>query len=171
VWRHRGRPPAPRARAARWQARMEALLAESGGVTGLGLPAPAAADRDGVPSDDARELIQLQETAAGWSMPADLAAAVGRLGEALVAGDLVALRQCCDPEAMVPEGVESALAARGLSRHEVVALASVGRQRLVKIRLEGPGGAVVLVTRWVPSEGGWHAAALDLGAGHVARPA
>jgi hypothetical protein len=171
VLRHLASRPDLQARATGWQARMQALLAESGGVTGLGLPPPLAGDAGSVASDDGRELISLQGTAARWSMPDDLAAAVGRLGEALVAGDLVGRRCCCDPEAMVAEGVESALAGRRLTRHQVVALASVGRQRLVKLRLEGPDGAVVLLTRWVPSEGGWHAAALDLAAGHAARPA
>jgi len=50
-------------------------------------------------------------------------------------------------------------------------LPKVGRQRLVKLRLEGPDGSVVLAIRWAPGEDGWRRAAADLVAVDTARPA
>ena len=173
VLRHLTTTPALESRAAMWQARIEALLAVSGGVTGLGLP-PAAAGGSPSPaslSDDAEELIQLERAGARWSIPEDLGSAVQRLGEVLITRDQAGLRRCCVPGATPTEGLESALASLSLTSHRMVALASIGRQRLVKLRLEGPEGAVVLVTRWAPSEDGWRAAALDLAAVQTARPA
>ena len=122
-------------------------------------------------SDDARALIQIEQAGVPWAIPEDLESAIRSLGEALIAQDQAGLRRCCRPDALPAEGVEAALAARRLISHRIVALAAVGRQRLVKLRLEGPEGAVVLVTRWAPGEGGWRSAALDLGAVHTARPA
>jgi hypothetical protein len=174
VLRHLTSTPALESRATQWQARMETLLGVSRGVTGLGLPPAAAGDGSLPPaslSDDAEQLIQLERAGARWSVPEGLGSAVRRLGEALIARDRAGLRGCCSPDATLTEGLESALASRKLSSQQVVALASIGHQRLVKLRLEGPEGAVVLVTRWAPSEGGWRAAALDLAAVHTARPA
>ena len=174
VLRHLTRTPALEARANLWQARMEQLLEASGGVTGRGLPpAPPGAISAPAPSlsDDAEELIQLEEGGARWAIPEDLESVVRSLGDALIARDQAGLRRCCLPGMMPAEGVESALASQALSSHRIVAFASVGHQRLVKLRLEGPDGAVVLVTRWAPGEGGWRAAALDLAAAQTARSA
>jgi hypothetical protein len=43
-----------------------------------------------------------------------------------------------------------------------VAFTKIGRQRLIKLRLDGPGGSVTVSSRWVPTETGWRAAAVDL---------
>ena len=174
VLRHLTRTPALEARANLWQARMEQLLEASGGVTGRGLPSalPGAISAPAPSlSDDAEELIQLEEGGVRWAIPEDLESAVRSLGDALIARDQAGLRRCCLPGMMAAEGVESALASQAPSSHRIVALASVGHQRLVKLRLEGPDGAVVLVTRWAPGEGGWRAVALDLAAVQTARSA
>src|SRR5262245_34119736 len=85
--------PALEQRATHWQSRIEKLLAESGGVTGLGL-APIRASAAIVTaeslSDDGRQFIALEQAGNQWSVPDDLAGAVRRLGEALIAGDAVA---------------------------------------------------------------------------------
>jgi hypothetical protein len=174
VLRHLMRTPALEARGNMWQARMEQLLAASGGVTGQG-PPPATMGGVSAPtaslSDDAEELIQLERTGVRWAIPEDLESAVRGLGDALIARDQAGLRRGLLPGVVPAEGVESALASQRLSSHRMVALANVGRQRLVKLRLEGPDGAVVLITRWAPGEGGWGAAALDLAGVHTVRSA
>ena len=174
VLRHLTSTPALESRAVLWQSRMESLLALSGGVTGLGLP-PAVGSVGNPPpatlSDDGEAMIQLERTGVGWSIPDDLESAVRSLAQALIERDPAGLRRCCFPDATLTEALESALASRSFSSHRMVALACVGHQRLVKLRLEGPDGAVVLVTRWAPSERGWRAATLDLAAVHTARPA
>lgn len=166
--------PALEERASARKARLERLMAASGGVTGRGVPSPVIAAF--VPpavaaSDDARELIRLEQSAAGWSLSEDLESAVQRLGDALIARDPAGVRRSFLPGAAPAEDVESALAAHRLDRQRIVALAEVGRQRLVKLRVEGPDRSIALVVRWVPGEGGWRAAAIDLVATDPARPA
>jgi len=174
VLRHLTRTPALEERASAWQARLEERLAASGGVTGRGLPSPAVVDMPPPAlslSDDAEELIRLAQSAVCWTVSEDLESAVRRLGEALAARDPAGIRRCFLPGAAPAEGVESALAAQRLTSHRLVALAKVGRQRLVKLRLEGPDGSVVLAIRWAPGEAGWRAAAAHLVAVDTARPA
>jgi len=174
VLRHLMATPALEERASAWQARLGKLLAVSGGVTGRGLPAAvtvAVAPPAVSLSDDPRELIRLEQSAARGALPEDLESAIGRLADALIGRDSAGIRRCLLPAATPVEAVESALATRRLSGHRVVAVAKVGRQRMVKLRLEGPGGSVALVIRWVPGESGWRAAALDVAAVDAARPA
>jgi hypothetical protein len=174
ILRHLAKTPALEARATTWQARLEELLAASGGVTGQGLP-PAMTGETSPPavslSDDADELIRLEQAGVPWPTAEDLESAVRGLGDALIARDRAGFRRWCLPEAWLAAGVEPALASQRLESYRMVALATIGRQRLVKLRLEGPDGAVVLVIRWAPGEAGWRAAALDLAAVHAADPA
>jgi hypothetical protein len=173
VLRHFTRTSVLEACAERWQARLEKLLIDAGGVTGRGLPPVRTGGVSLLPawqSDDAEELIQLEQAGGGWAMAEDLEAAVRSLGDALVAQDQAGLRRYCLPGMTPAADVEVALAHRRMSSHRIVALASVGRQRLVKLRLDGSDGTVVLVTRWVPGEGGWRVAALDLAVALTARP-
>jgi hypothetical protein len=171
VLRHLVTTPALEERASAWQARLERLLAASGGVTGRGLPPPvAAAAAPTGASDDPRELLRLDQPSAGWPISEDLESAVRRLGDALIARDLAGIRRSLLPGAALAEDVESALAMQSLSGHRIVALARVGRQRLVKLRVEGPEGSIALVVRWAPGGDGWRAAALDLVAVDTARP-
>jgi len=158
--------PALEMRARAWQSRIEQLLASAGGVTGAGLaPAVSVAPTTAASlSDDPRELIGLERAGVTWSIPANLESGVDRLAEALIAQDEQRLRQVCVPGMEFPESVLTMLAARKVDSHKVVALARVGHQRLLKLRLQGPDGAIVLVSRWVPGEDGWRAAALILSA-------
>jgi len=172
VLRHLVTSPALEKRATAWQSRIEGLLAAAGGVTGAGLPpavsiGPTAA---GSLSDDPRELIGLERAGATWTIPADLQSGVDRLTDALIAQDQERLRQVCVPGMEPSDNVLAALAGRNVDSHKIVALARVGHQRLVKVRLEGPDGAVVLVSRWAPDPDGWRAAALDLAAVDPSRP-
>jgi hypothetical protein len=157
-----------------WQAKLEALLRAAGGVTGEGLPAvvpPAPVEHGIGVSDDPREFIRLEQAGARWHLPEGLASAIGSLAGALIARDATGMRRWLTAGASIGEGVGPALAAPGLTGVRTVAVATVGRQYLVKLRLEGAGGSVTLTTRWVAADEGWRTAALDLVALHTARPA
>ncbi|HEV8438422.1 MAG TPA: hypothetical protein VGT40_10040 [Methylomirabilota bacterium] len=159
--------PALEERANAWRARLEPLLAASGGVTGRGLPPLASVDPVAPApslSDDAREFIRFEQPETRWTVPADLESAVRALGDALTARDAGGLSGWLLPGATLGEGVEAALAAGQVTGHRMVSLAKIGRQRLIKLRLQGPGGSVVLSTRWTPADGGWRVAVLDLAA-------
>ena len=174
VLRHLLATPALEARAGAWQAGLEALLAASGGVTGRGLP--ASVPRDPMEpatslSDDPREFLHLEQSGRRWPVPEEIESAVRGMAGALIAGEAAGIRGFCLPGVELGEGVESALATSSPTGYRMVAFAKVGSQRLVKLRLEGPGGSVTLATRWVSAEGGWRAAALDVVALDAATPA
>ena len=165
VLRHLLATPALEARAAAWQARLEALLAASGGVTGHGLPASLPRDATGPAtslSDDPREFLHLEQSGRQWTVPEALESAVRGMADALIAREATGIRRACLPGVEPGDGVESALATSSATGHRIVAFAKLGGQRLVKLRLEGPDSSVTLATRWVFAEDGWRAATLDV---------
>lgn len=173
VLHHLVTTPTLEARASVWQARIEHLLTVAGGVTGAGLP--PAADVKPTPmaaslSDDPRELIGLERAGTGWTISEDLESQARGLADALITQDQGRLQRACVPGAAPAQNVVVALAGRKVDSHRIVAFARVGHQRLLKLRLEGPDGAVVLVSRWVLGQDGWRVAALDLVAVDPARP-
>lgn len=163
VLRHLVGTPALEARARAWQTGLERLLEAAGGVSGGGLrPRPASDPAGPVPlSDDAREFIRLEQSAGAWPIPDELTAALGALGDALVTGDLAAARRWLAPEAAPGAELQVRLREVGPASHRLVACARVGRQRLVKLRLEGACEALTLLTRWVPAASGWRAVTLE----------
>ena len=156
--------PALEERARARQVRLEALLEAAGGVTGGGWAAPARLDSSSPAaplSDDARELIRLEQSLTRWSIPDELKGALQAFGDALVAGDRAsAHRWLVSPR----EWDTGELARLRLEVHRAVAFAKIGRDRIVKLRLEGAAGSATLITRWTLSDGGWRAAALDVAA-------
>src|SRR5262249_6666446 len=87
VLRHLTTTSALESRARAWRARIESLLAASGGVTGRGLPPVRTGGPDpaSVPlSDDGKEFIDLERAGARHAIPEDLESAIRRLGEALI---------------------------------------------------------------------------------------
>jgi hypothetical protein len=161
-------------RASAWQARLEELLAASGGVTGRGLPRPVALDPPAAAStlsDDARELIRLEQSGRGWLVPPDLDSALRALGDAIVARDAEGVRRMLLTDGASADAVEALLAMKGLTGHRVVAFTKVGAQRLVKLRLDGAGGSVAVAARWVSGDDGWRAASLEVVAVDATRPA
>ena len=52
--------------------------------------------------------------------------------------------------------------AAGLPGVEVVGVARIGRQRVVKLWLGGPHGRQVLQERWAPGPGGWRVVVVEL---------
>jgi hypothetical protein len=153
------------ARAQAWEQRLRGLLRDARGVTGDDLSAPDGRVVTAPIADDSpetREFLRLGAAGDGWSIPDDLAAALRAFGEALVAGDFDGARRWLDPSVPWDEGGESALALVHPSRHELVAFARLGAQRLVKVRLTGPGASVTLLTRWAAREGGWQSLAVEV---------
>src|SRR5262249_10955070 len=86
------------------------------------------------------ELIGLERAGAVWTIPADLESSVGRLADALIAHDQERVRQSCVPAMEPAQSVLTVLAGRKVDSHKIVALARVGHQRLLKLRLQGRGG-------------------------------
>jgi hypothetical protein len=162
VLAHLTRTPEMRARAEVWQARLEGLLAAAGGITGEGMPASAApiASPDG--AGEAEEFIRLESRPARWPLPEALRAAVESLGDSLVARDAAALRRWLADPALWGEEAQSALASGRFTRHAVVAVARIGRQLLVKLRLDGPALSATLAARWGDGAAGWRVHALDV---------
>ena len=162
IIRHLAAAPRAEARAVAWQSKLAGMLEAAQGVTGQGLP-PAAAATPGatVPiSDDASEFIRLERSGEKWSVPEDLETRVRAFGDALVAGDGVALGRFLDaaPDAALLLALKEAR----LARHQMAAFAKLGRHRIVKYRLEGARGTATLNARWEQGESGWRVGALDL---------
>jgi len=145
-----------------WQARLALMLEAAGGVTGQGSPPVMSAAGDAaVPiSDDAREFIRLERAGEKWAVPEDLETAVRAFGNALVTGDGIGLGGFL--EAAPDAALMQALKDVGIARHQVAAFAKLGRHRIIKYRLSGPGGAVTLNARWEQGESGWRVGAVDL---------
>jgi hypothetical protein len=163
--------PAHGERASAWQARLEALLVASGGVSGRGLPPPVLTSLPAESlSDDGQELIRLERSGARWAVPEDLESAVKTLGDALVARDPAAIRRVFLP-GVAPGAAIEAVVLSGLTGCRMVAFSKVGNQRLIKLRLDGARGPVTVSSRWVPTEAGWRAAMLDVVAPDPTRPA
>jgi hypothetical protein len=162
VLAHLLKTPEARARAAAWEARLETLLRDAGGVTGEGLPEarPRAASPDGVA--EAEEFIRLETRPAHWPLPDALRVAVAGLGDALVARDATAIRRWLAHDALWGEAAESALADGRFTGHAVVAVARIGAQLLVKVRLDGPTLSATLAARWAGGPEGWRVHALDV---------
>lgn len=154
--------PEARARVEAWQARLEAMLAAAGGVTGEGLPeaGPRAASPEG--EGEAEEFIRLETRPSRWPLPDALRAAVAALGDALVAGDATAVRRWLAHETQWGEAAESAVAVGRFTGHAVVAVARIGGQLLVKLRLDGPTLSATLAARWAGGPEGWRVHALDV---------
>lgn len=165
VLRHLAADAVAKARAVAWEQRLRGLLTAARGVTGDELSAPdTAAVTEAVSDDDpeARELLRLGGAANSWSIPDDLTLALRAFGAALVSGGAEGARRWLDPGGLRDAEAETALARLQPSRHEIVAFARLGAQRLVKIRLSGPDAAVTLLTRWAAGEKGWRAVAMQV---------
>jgi hypothetical protein len=52
----------------------------------------------------------------------------------------------------------------------VIALARVGRYRMVKVRLEGPRSVAVVQQRWTPSQSGWRVSGVEVVRSEPASP-
>jgi hypothetical protein len=163
--RHLLRETSARERAASRQRRLEELLVAARGVTGddlvpLTTPEvdPSGADLSGA----AREFIRLETATTTWAIPEGLGNALRSFADALLTADEASLGRWL-ATGLTP-GATASDVMRGVrySGHRIVAFARLGNQRLVKMRLEGPTGSAVVLTRWASTPEGWRAAALDV---------
>jgi hypothetical protein len=154
--------PALQARARDWERRLLEALTAAGGVTGDVEPpliVPPALMPD--PAVVARDLVPLPPAFDPQVALGDLAGPLETHRRALSGGDLATLKGDLAPGA----GPEVAAALEPLcgpfARIDVVGCARLGRQRVVKLRLQGPRVVVVLQERWIPSPRGWRIAAVE----------
>jgi hypothetical protein len=154
--------PALASRAQAWERRLLEALTQAGGVTGdVDEPMIVAPALVPDPAVVAQDLVPLPPSFDPQTALGDLAAPLEAHRRALARGDLVALRADLASTA-APEAVAEydGLAGR-FERIDVVGCARLGRQRVVKLRLEGGRSRVVLQERWVPSPNGWRIAAVE----------
>jgi hypothetical protein len=154
------RDAACRERAEAWQRRLLRALAEAGGLTG---DAPQPELANDIPTGVGAEgdLVALESVFDPGVVEADFAPALDAHRAALLAGDLAGLGE------QVTEGARRAVLAvfstlGGWPTGAVVACAKVGAYRLVKLRLAGPRGAVIVQTQWRRSEDGWRIVEADI---------
>lgn len=151
---------AARERAARWERRLADALAAAHGVTG-DVIGPLV-DRDPLGDVDPRaDLVAEPPPIDPGALPADLAIAVDAQRRALETGDARAAASAAAPAARATLAAQ--FATLGVfERSAIVGLASIGRQRVVKLRLEGPRSCVTLQQRWEPGTTGWRVAAAEV---------
>jgi hypothetical protein len=161
VLAHLVQTPSDQERANRWQSRLGALLAESGGVTRAGVEKLTPPN---VPEDfaAAQDLVTLEQPIDRWPFPPGLESALESHARRIQQRDLAGIQADLTPTCRV-EGLEiyRSLHEGRLSGHEVVALARVGAHQIVKLRFSGPPGAV-LQLRWALQDGRWQILEVEL---------
>lgn len=153
------RDPARRRMAEEWEARLLALLAEAGGITGTGTVSAVEVALHPQPIEDVVAGTSAFDPAV---LPADLAAAVDRHRQTLERGDLAALAGEATGEVASRMAEALGRLSPALSSARVVALAEIGAYRMVKLALSGDRGTIVLQERWQRAGGGWQVAAADV---------
>jgi hypothetical protein len=154
--------PARQSRAQAWEQRLLAALAAAGGMTG-DVEAPLIV-RPALVPDLAAVAQDLVPMPPGFDPSAaldDLAVPLQAHRQAIARGDLVALRADLAPEALPEAAVQYERLGERFERVEVVGCARLGRHRVVKLRLAGSGGHILLQERWIPTSDGWRVAALE----------
>ena len=157
------RDPALGERARQWERRVLDAFAAGGGITADVEPpliVPPA-----TPPDDA----SVAQDLVAPPRPFDVDAALGDLmtplaahRAALARGDLAAVRGELSHEATAEASEQYARLAAPFERVEVVGVARIGRQRVVKLALAGPRGRQLLQERWVPGDGGWRVVTVEV---------
>ena len=151
------------ARAAEWERSLASMLAHARGVTGdVAAPMIDAGDEGAEAALVAQDLVKAPPPFDARVVPEDLAAVVDAHRRALEAGDVVAAAAHADTATR-----ETVLAPYGMLKgpftaSRVIALAKVGRYRMVKVRLEGPRSVAVVQQRWTPSQSGWRVSGVEV---------
>lgn len=149
-------------RAHAWELRVLDVLTAAGGITGDVEPpmimAPALVPD---PAVVAQDLVPLPPPFDPRTALGDLAVPIEAHCRALVRGDLTAVLADLAPETGPEAAAAYAALPAPVARVEAVGCARLGRQRVVKLRLDAPGARVVLQERWVPSTSGWRIAAVE----------
>jgi hypothetical protein len=156
-----------RRRAEEWEQRLLAALDAAGGITGRAgterdFTAPPADTTDASPWHPARDVVGLGSAFDPAVVPDALAARIEAHGRALLAGDRDALARDVLPDAWSAVDATYVDLRGPWERARVVACATIGAYRIVKLALEGVAGRTMLQLRWRPVEGTWRVAAADV---------
>ena len=162
-----GARPEWRRRAEEWEGRLLAALGAAGGITGAAgterdFTAPPADTTDASPWDPARDVVGLGSSFDPGVVPDELAARIEAHGRALLAGDRDALARDVAPDAWTAVDATYVDLRGPWERARVVACATIGAYRVVKLALEGVAGRTMLQLRWRPVDGTWRLAAADV---------
>ena len=152
-----------RERVATWQRSLLAALEKAGGVTGdSAVPLVDPALLGVAPEIVAPDLVAVPPDFDAAALPAELAGAVDAYRRALESGDTAAAAGCTDVSARETVAVAVASLGGRITGTRIVGLAAIGRQRMVKLRLESPRAVGLVQLRWTPTPSGWRIAAGDL---------
>ncbi|HUF93911.1 MAG TPA: hypothetical protein VMR23_16165 [Candidatus Limnocylindria bacterium] len=159
------------ARARDWERAVTGLLGEAGGVTGdVTAPMIDAAEPGVEAAAVAQDLVKTPPPFDPAVIPEDLAAVVDAHRRALETGDVLAAAAHADT-ATRDTVLAPYSALRGpFTASRVIALARVGRYRMVKVRLEGPRSVAVVQQRWTPSQSGWRVSGVEVVRSEPASP-
>jgi hypothetical protein len=157
------REDAARERAKVWEQRLLMLLVEAGGVTGdVSAPLIDAAVLAESPHAVKQDLVEVPPDFDPAVLEPDLAAAVDAYRHALESGDAEGATALVEAPARASVMAEHDRLGDHVTASRVVAMASIGHHRLVKLRLEGVRVVGYVQLRWTPSKAGWRVAAADL---------
>jgi hypothetical protein len=151
-----------RERVTDWQRRLFDALDKAGGVTG-DVTAPLV---DGsllgvAPESVAPDLVQTPPDFDPAALSADLAAAVDAHRKALESADGPGVTRWIAPDAAT--AVAAALVPLvGITSTRVVGLAAIGRQQMVKLRVDSARASGLVQLRWAPTPSGWRIVAAEL---------
>jgi hypothetical protein len=163
VLRRLGADSSAQHRVADWQRRLLDALDKAGGVTGDATGPLVDETLLGVTLDTvAPDLVQTPPDFDAATLPADLAAAVDAHRKALEAADARGVMGWVTPEAQAAVDAAFAPLVGGMTATRVVGLAAIGRQQMVKLRVEGARVGGLLQVRWTPTRSGWRIVAAEL---------
>ena len=152
-----------RERVAEWQRRLVDALVKAGGVTGdagASLVDPSLLDVAG--EAVASDLVQPPPDFDAAALPSDLAGAVDAYGAVLRADDFAGAAAWIVPGAREAVGAALAVLPGRPTATRVVGLAAIGRQQMVKLRVETSHAVGLVHLRWTSTPSGWRIAAAEL---------
>jgi hypothetical protein len=157
------RDDSARERLKAWEQELLARLGEAGGVTGdAGAPLIDAVVLAVSPHAVKQDLVDVPPDFDPTVLEPDLATAVAAYGGALESGDTSLSAGLVEPAARASVMAEHDRFGDRVRGWRVVALAAVGRHRLVKVRLDGARLVGTVQLRWTPSDSGWRITAAEL---------
>jgi hypothetical protein len=157
------RDPTLAARAGEWERRLLDALGAARGITGD--VEPPLVDEPATPPDTAavaQDLVAPPRLFDAALALGDLAAPLDAHRRAIARGDIAAVRAELSDESRPEAVADYARLAAPFDRVEVVGVARIGRQRVVKLSLAGPRGRQVLQERWAPTPAGWRIVTVEL---------
>ena len=163
VLRRLGADSSAQHRVAEWQRRLLDALDKAGGVTGDATGPLVDETLLGVtPETVAPDLVQTPPDFDPAALPDDLAAAVDGHRKALETADARGVMGWVAPDAQAAVDAAFAPLVGGMTATRVVGLAAIGRQQMVKLRVEGARVGGLVQVRWARTPSGWRIIAAEL---------